>query len=226
MCGISGIFNPGGEPVDRQILTGMTGVLKHRGPDGEGFYLHGNIGLGHRRLKIIDLSENGKQPMSSEDRTVWVTYNGEIYNYKDLTFELLARGDIFNSSTDSEVIVHAFEEWGIQCVSHFNGMFSFAIYDEKEKALYLVRDRLGIKPLFYHASGQQLIFASEIKAILSSPGVPREIDAHCLHNYFSLNYVTAPLTLFRNIFQLLPGHYLKVSKDITSLVRYWDVSFS
>lgn len=204
----------------------MTALLKHRGPDGEGYYIKKNIGLGHRRLKIIDLSENGRQPMSNEDDSILVTYNGEIYNYKNLTVELEEKGHVFKSSTDTEVIVHAYEEWGIRCIEHFSGMFAFALYDEKKMTLFLVRDRIGIKPLFYYSGKNRLLFASEIKAILADPSIPREVDAKCLHNYFSLNYVTAPLTLFKNILQVLPGHYLVVNKKGIKSERYWDVAFT
>lgn len=226
MCGINGIFNLDSSPVDLGLLQKMMTLLKHRGPDGEGHYISGNIGLGHRRLKVIDLSENGRQPLSNEDGTIWVVYNGEIYNFQKLTVELKAKGHRFKSCTDTEVIVHAYEEWGIQCIKRFNGMFAFALYDDRNKTLFLVRDRIGIKPLFYYLENNRLLFASEIKAILADPNVSREIDAKCLHNYFSLNYVTAPLTLFKNIFQLLPGHYLKVSEKGSRLEKYWDISFA
>ena len=226
MCGIAGIIHLSGMPVERKLLERMTALLEHRGPDGEGFYINGNMGLGHRRLKIIDLSENGRQPMSNEDGSIWVTYNGEIYNFQTLALELEAKGHIFRSRTDTEVIVHAYEEWGIQCVRRFNGMFALALYDERNEELFLVRDRIGIKPLFYYLGSDRLLFASEIKAILADPSVPRKIDTKCVHNYFSLNYVSAPLTLFKNILQVLPGHYLRVNKNRSRLERYWDISFT
>jgi asparagine synthase (glutamine-hydrolysing) len=226
MCGITGIFNFDNSPVDRLLLQKMTVLLRHRGPDGSGYFVNGNIGLGHRRLKIIDLSENGRQPISNEDGSVWVTYNGEIYNFSELSAELKKRGHVFKSRTDTEVIVHAYEEWGIDCLERFNGMFAFALHDKEVGSLFLVRDRIGIKPLFYFLDSKRLMFGSEIKAILADPTVPREIDVRCLHNYLSLNYVTAPHTLFKDIKQLLPGHYLKVSQKGSWAERYWNISFA
>jgi len=225
VCGIAGIFQFNGDRVDPELLREMTALLKHRGPDGEGFYIGNDVGIGHRRLKIIDLSENGKQPMSNEDKTVWVSCNGEIYNYKKLTSELKSKGHFFRSRSDSEVIVHSYEEWGIRCIERFHGMFAFVLYDCRAKKMFLVRDRLGIKPLFYYTGKNRLLFSSEIKAILVDPDVPREMDKKCLHNYLSLNYVTAPLTLFKNIFQILPGHYLQAEKGGCNVKRYWDVTF-
>jgi asparagine synthase (glutamine-hydrolysing) len=226
MCGITGIFNFDNSPVDRLLLQKMTVLLRHRGPDGSGYFVNGNVGLGHRRLKIIDLSENGQQPISNEDGSVWVTYNGEIYNFSELSAELKKRGHVFKSRTDTEVIVHAYEEWGIDCLERFNGMFAFALHDKEVGSLFLVRDRIGIKPLFYFLDSKRLMFGSEIKAILADPTVPREIDVRCLHNYLSLNYVTAPHTLFKDIKQLLPGHYLKVSQKGSWAERYWNISFA
>jgi asparagine synthase (glutamine-hydrolysing) len=226
MCGISGIFHFDDKEVDAELLRRMTDVLKHRGPDSDGYFISGNLGLGHRRLKIIDLTDKGSQPLSNENCTIWVTYNGEIYNYRELTVELQKKGHVFKSRTDSEAIVHAYEEWGIDCLERFNGMFAFALYDKRAKNLFLVRDRIGIKPLFYFLDSNRLMFGSEIKALLVDPRVPRKIDARCLHNYFSLNYVTAPHTLFKDIKQILPGHYLKVSQKGSWAERYWNISFA
>lgn len=226
MCGISGIFRLDGGTINQKLLESMTSLLRHRGPDGEGYYIEDNVGLGHRRLKIIDLSEKGKQPMSNEDGSIWVIYNGEIYSFQTLTVELKSKGHMFKSSTDTEVIVHAYEEWGIQCIERFNGMFAFALYDRRTRKLFLVRDRLGIKPLFYYVGKDRLLFASEIKAILADTDIPREIEPKCLHNYLSLNYVTAPLTLFRNIRQVLPGHYLIINENGYKEEKYWDITFS
>ncbi|MDD5773385.1 MAG: asparagine synthase (glutamine-hydrolyzing) [bacterium] len=225
MCGITGIKNFDSQCVPPDILAKMTRMLKHRGPDGEGFYIKDNIGFGHRRLKIIDLSERGRQPLSNENDTIWITFNGEIYNFQSISDILKKRGHVFKSCTDSEVIIHAYEEWGIQCLERLNGIFAFALYDERDKTLFLVRDRLGVKPLFYYKSQNYFLFASEIKAILAYPNVPREINETCLHNYFSLNYVTAPLTLFKNIFQVMPGNYLKINAGNCEINSYWDVSF-
>src|SRR5436853_157718 len=162
MCGIAGVWNVSGEAVSAGLLRRMTDVLAHRGPDGEGHYLDGPLGLCHRRLAIIDLSPAGHQPMANETGNVVVTYNGEIYNFQKLRIELEARGHQFHSKTDTEVIVHAYEEWGDECVRRFNGMFAFAIWDKPNQRLFLARDRYGIKPLYWHFRNGTLIFASEI----------------------------------------------------------------
>lgn len=225
MCGIVGIINRDNRSVYRNIVLEMIAALKHRGPDGTDFYFNKNIGLGHTRLKIIDLSEKGKQPICNEDKTIWLTANGEIYNYKSMKDELEKKGHIFRSNTDIEVIVHSYEEWGIYCLDKINGMFAFALYDQKNEKVFLVRDRLGIKPLFYYKDDKRIIFASEIKAILVNRDVQRKIDIKSFHNYLSLNYVTAPYTLFKNIFQLLPGYYLEIHNNHMIKKRYWDISF-
>ncbi len=225
MCGIAGIKFFNNKSVNSNVLKRMLSTLKHRGPDGEGIFIKKDIGLGHRRLKIIDLSENGNQPMSNEDESIWLTSNGEIYNYKEIKKELLQKGHIFSSETDIEVIIHAYEEWGIDCLKKFNGMFAFALYDFRIKKLYLVRDRFGIKPLFYFMDKEKIVFASEIKAILELKDIKREIDPEALHNYLSLNYMTAPLTMFRNIFQILPGYYLEIKDNNLIEKKYWDIQF-
>src|ERR671933_568803 len=166
MCGIAGVLYFDGTAAQPEILKPMTDVIAHRGPDGEGIYTSGAVGLGHRRLAILDLSPAGKQPMSNEDGTIWVTFNGEIYNFGEIRQELSDRGHKFRSQTDTEVIVHAYEEWGTDCLKRFNGMFAFGLWDEKKRCLWLVRDRLGVKPLFYCHSSRFLLFGSEIKAIL------------------------------------------------------------
>src|SRR5439155_4613648 len=226
MCGIAGILNFSDAPVNRTILGKMTSVLAHRGPDGEGIYLSGPVGLGHRRLAIIDLSPAGRQPMSNEKGTVWVTYNGEIYNFPEIRCELEARGHTFRSLTDTEVVIHAYEEWGVDCVHRFNGMFAFGLWDEPKRRLWLVRDRLGVKPLFYCALSDRLLFGSEIKALLRDPEVPRAIDYEALAYYLALNYVPAPRTLFAAVRQVLPGHYLIVDADgQIQQTEYWDLAF-
>lgn len=225
MCGIVGIVNIDGRNVDKNLLLKMTASLKHRGPDGHGVYIAKNIGLGHTRLKIIDLSEKGNQPISNEDKTIWITVNGEVYNYKSIRDQLEKKGHRIKSDTDIEVIVHSYEEWGINCINKFNGMFALALFDLNNKKLFLVRDRLGIKPLFYFVDDKKLIFASEIKAILVDETIKREIDMKCLHNYLSLNYVTAPVTLFSNIYQLLPGHFLEIDGNRITENKFWNVSF-
>src|SRR5687768_13893354 len=164
MCGITGIFNVNGEPVSPVLLRKMTDAIAHRGPDGEGFFNDGFIGFGHRRLAIIDLSSAGHQPMISRDQQVVVIYNGEIYNFQELRAELASLGHTFRSKTDSEVVLNAWVEWGPDCVTRFNGMFAFAIWDKREQSLFLVRDRYGIKPLYYACWGQTFLFGSEQKA--------------------------------------------------------------
>jgi asparagine synthase (glutamine-hydrolysing) len=226
MCGIAGVLYFDGTAAQPEILKPMTDVIAHRGPDGEGIYTSGAVGLGHRRLAILDLSPAGKQPMSNEDGTIWVTFNGEIYNFGEIRQELSDRGHKFRSQTDTEVIVHAYEEWGTDCLKRFNGMFAFGLWDEKKRCLWLVRDRLGVKPLFYCHSSRFLLFGSEIKAILCHPGVERTIDYEALSYYLALNYTPAPYTLFASIRQLLPGHYLLVDADgQVQDVEYWDVAY-
>lgn len=204
----------------------MTDIIAHRGPDGEDVYTDGPVGLGHRRLAIIDLSPAGAQPMSNEDGTMWVTFNGEMYNFMQIRRELETLGHHFHSMTDTETIVHAYEEWGVDCLRCFNGMFAFALWDAKRQRLWLVRDRLGIKPLFYARLPDRLLFGSEIKAILSDSGVDRRLDYEALSYYLALNYTPAPYTLFASVRQLLPGHYLLVEMDgRVEDVEYWDLQY-
>ncbi|MDX1741154.1 MAG: asparagine synthase (glutamine-hydrolyzing), partial [Rhodothermales bacterium] len=215
-----------GSPPSTSTLARMTHSLKHRGPDGEGTHIDGAVGLGHRRLAIIDTTEAGAQPMSNEDGSVWITYNGEIYNYAELRTDLQKRGHVFKSRSDTEVILHAYETWGVESLSRFNGIFSFAIWDSRQRSLWLVRDRLGVKPLFYLMRHDRVLLASEIKALLQDPSVDRSIDFTGLHHYLSLNYVPAPFTLFSGVSQLLPGHYLLIGADgRLQDVSYWDVSY-
>jgi asparagine synthase (glutamine-hydrolysing) len=204
----------------------MTDSLRHRGPDADGIHIEGSIGLGHRRLAIIDLSEAGKQPMANEDKSIWITYNGELYNFFEVRKELEGRGHVFRSQSDTEVILHAYETWGVDCLTRFNGMFAFALWDVALQRLWLVRDRLGIKPLFYLHRSDRLVFASEIKGILCDPTVKRQVDLHGLHHYLSLNYTPAPFTLFCDIHQLPPAHFLLIGQDgHIRLEAYWDVSY-
>jgi asparagine synthase (glutamine-hydrolysing) len=226
MCGISGIYRFDGGNADYTLLKQMTDAVIHRGPDDEGQYIDKNVGLGNRRLSIIDLSSRGKQPISNENGTVWTTYNGEIFNYRDLKEKLSSKGHEFQTDTDTEVIVHLYEEHGINCVQYLNGMFAFAIWDSNKKVLFLARDRLGIKPLFYYHNQEKLLFGSEIKCILSDPTVNREVNLEALHHFLSLNYTPAPLTMFKGILQLLPGQYMKVTEDGINFSDYWDLSFT
>jgi asparagine synthase (glutamine-hydrolysing) len=251
MCGIAGVLHRNGDKVDRELLVRMTRTLTHRGPDEEGYFINastppvwgsadlqgagapfrgsidggpGNAGFGHRRLSIIDLS-SGQQPLSNEDGTIWVTFNGEIYNFQALVLELEAKGHRFRTRSDTEVIVHAWEEWGEQAVTRFRGMFAFAVWDQPRQLLWLARDRVGKKPLYYLLDDDRLIFASEIKAILEMPGVSRDLDLSAVSDYFSLLYVPSPKTAFRAIRKLPPGHQMVVGRDRVEITSYWDLSF-
>jgi asparagine synthase (glutamine-hydrolysing) len=225
MCGIAGVLRFDGAPPDLDVVERMTDAVAHRGPDGAGTYLSGPIALGHRRLSIIDLSEAGAQPLANEDGTVRVSYNGEIYNFAALREELVARGHAFRSRTDTEVIVHAYEEWGLECLARFNGMFAFALWDDRLQRLWLVRDRLGVKPLFYASTPSALWFGSEVKAVLAA-GVDRRPDYDALGCYLTFNYIPAPHTLLEGVRQLRPGHYLLAGRDGRVEERaYWDVAY-
>ena len=221
MCGIFGIAGDGA--LEGQLRRSVA-TIAHRGPDGGGFFLAPGIGLGHRRLSIIDL-EGGSQPMFNEDGTKAVVFNGEIYNFQELREELLCRGHRFATRSDTETILHAYEEWGEACVERMAGMFAFAIWDEREKSLFLARDRLGIKPLFIADYGGKFYFASEIKAILADPAFVREMDYAAIASYFSLSYIPAPLTVFHNIRKLLPGHTLTWRNGAATVRKYWDIRF-
>jgi len=186
MCGISGFVNRDKDrPADEALLRRMTDVIAHRGPDGSGHFCTGSVGLGHRRLAIIDLSQNGAQPMHNEDGAVTVTFNGEIYNHLPLREELIAKGHVFRSRCDTEVLVHGYEEWGDALPERLAGMFAFAIWDARRQRLFVARDRLGKKPLYYHLGSDRFIFASEIKSLLCDASVPRELDDEALDLYLS-----------------------------------------
>ena len=228
MCGIAGVVRTDGRPVDAARLDAMTDVLAHRGPDGRGIYLDGPVGLGHRRLAIIDLSPGGAQPMASADGTTWITYNGEVYNYRELRRELEARGATFRTTSDTEVVLQAYAAWDLDVLARLRGMFAFALWDARQRRLLLARDRVGIKPLVYAWDGRALRFASELKAILQDPDVPRELDPRALHDYLTHLCVPAPRTIFRHIAKLPPASYLTLSLDGGAPVvqRYWDVRFA
>lgn len=224
MCGIAGLMNRTGEPVSRDVLQAMTRVLAHRGPDGEGIVVDGPLGLGHRRLAVLDLSPAGAQPMAGAGGRYWITYNGELYNFRDLRAELETLGHRFVSRSDTEVVLAAYAQWGPRCLDRFNGMFAFALWDRDEQTLWLVRDRLGVKPLFYAEWPGGFAFASEIKGLLPALPSPPALDDEALHHFLSLNYTPAPLTLFRGVRQLPPGHHLTVHRDgTTRLTAYWDL---
>lgn len=227
MCGIVGILSTN-EKVDLDTVKKMRDSMTHRGPDDCGVYLSkdGLVALGHRRLSIIDLSSHGKQPLRNEDGTIWVVHNGEIYNYQSLRQKLEELGHLFHSNTDTEVIVHAYEAWGEDCISRFRGMFAFAIWDEKSKIILLARDRLGIKPLFYYWDGKVFIFSSEIKGILTYPHINRAIDTTALFDYFTYLYIPPPKTIYTHIRKIREGHILKYENEVLKEHKYWDINFA
>jgi asparagine synthase (glutamine-hydrolysing) len=225
MCGICGIFEPGRETVvERASVKAMADTLQHRGPDDEGFYTSRGVGLGHRRLSIIDV-EGGHQPLSNEDGTVWIAFNGEIYNFEELNRRYLSTGHTFKTRSDTETIVHLYEELGEACFAELRGMFAVALWDARRQRLLLARDRIGKKPLFYSWDGRRLLFASEIKAILAAGGVSKEMNLEAFSDYFSFQYVPAPKTIFKNVHKLRPAHYLVVEGSNLREVPYWDIRF-
>ena len=224
MCGIVGIVNlENSKQVRIDLIREMADTMKHRGPDDSGAYVDDRIALGHRRLTIIDLTSLGRQPMFDITGRVGITFNGEIYNYQELRLELEKKGYQFQSQTDTEVILNAYIEYGIKCLDKFNGMFAFAIYDKKNKTVTLVRDRIGIKPLFYSFYDGKLIFASEIKAILKYPGFPSSVNINGLSSYLSYRYPIGEDTLFNKIKSLNPGYYLEVDGQIVKKYQYWEI---
>ncbi len=225
MCGICGVvYSDPARPVDQSMLRRMTDSLRHRGPDSEGFHVGAGVGLGIRRLSIIDL-ETGDQPISNEDDTVTVVGNGEIYNFKELRAELESTGHRFRTGSDIEVIVHLYEQHGLDCLTRLRGMFGFALWDARRRRLLLARDRFGIKPLCYAETPEGLYFGSELKAILTSDRVERRLDPSALRDLMTFSFVLAPRTLFASIRQVLPGHYVLYEPGSFSTHRYWDLSF-
>ena len=225
MCGICGKLNyDRANQVAPGLVQRMMDVMIHRGPDGQGKYLAGPVGLGHLRLAIIDLN-TGAQPMANEDQTVWIVFNGEIYNFPELRRELLAKGHVFSSATDTEVIIHLYEDYGVECLSRLQGMFAFAIWDEKQQLLFLARDRIGIKPLYYTNTGNAFLFGSEIKSLLVDPSVRRELDPQVVDKFLTYLYPPGRETLFKSIFKLEPGHYLCIRDGRITGAQYWDLSF-
>jgi asparagine synthase (glutamine-hydrolysing) len=224
MCGIAGVaYADPRHPVGRDLLRRMTEVMRHRGPDADGFHLGAGVGFGHRRLSIIDVA-GGDQPIYGEDRRTVVVLNGEIYNFRDLREELIARGHVFATRTDTEVIVHAYEEYGPSCVERLAGMFAFALWDDARRRLLLVRDRLGKKPLYYHArEGDRLLFASELKALLQDPSVKRAPDLVALADYFAFGAVAGPRAAVEGVAQVPPAHYLVWEDGRSRLIEYWEV---
>jgi asparagine synthase (glutamine-hydrolysing) len=228
MCGITGIFNVNGAPVSVSVLKRMTDAVQHRGPDGEGIWTSSFVGFGHRRLAIIDLSPLAHQPMQSKDGSLTLVYNGEIYNFQNIRIELEAKGYEFRSSGDTEVLLNAYHAWGDECVRRFNGMFAFAIWDQRRHRLFLARDRYGIKPLYYHFSNGRLLFGSEIKSLLCHPSLSASVDLDALNEYFSFQNIFTDRTLFDGVKLLPPAHTLALSLGDPGTLetkRYWDFAF-
>ena len=208
MCGISGVvYRDPAHPVDRELLRRVTTVISHRGPDADGFFWGAGAGLGHRRLSIIDLS-TGDQPIYNEDRSKVVVFNGEIYNFQELRVDLAARGHRFATASDTEVLVHGWEEYGDQFVARLRGMFAIALWDIRNRRLLLARDRVGKKPLYYTQDGERLLFGSELKALMTDPSVKRALNVEALDDYLSFGAVPAPRTIYQNVQQVPPAHYL------------------
>ena len=230
MCGICGILNlenPARQP-EEPLINRMTDVLSHRGPDDRGIWCDNRVALGSRRLSIIDLSRAGRMPMGNEDKSVQIVYNGEVYNFLELKrrYSLSERGHIFRSATDTEVIVHLYEEIGLELVNQLNGQFAIAIWDARKGVLNLIRDRYGIKPLFYQNDGRNFRFGSEIKAIIADPRVPRKPNYQALHDFLTFDYIPGQQTAFDNIYEIPPGHWMTIdSQGNIEVNRYWDLNF-
>jgi asparagine synthase (glutamine-hydrolysing) len=229
MCGIAGLFDINGHrSFDQDLVRAMNLSQFHRGPDEDGFYFDGGVALAHRRLSIIAVA-TGQQPMSTPDGVVTVVYNGEIYNFAELARELEALGCIFQTPSDTEVILHAWRMWGEECVTRFRGMFAFAIYDKQKQSVFLARDRLGIKPLFYSVMrGDTLIFGSELKVLKAHPALSRELEVQAVEDYFTLGYIPEPKTIYRGVHKLRPGHTLLIErgKPVPEQRQYWDIPFN
>jgi len=222
MCGICGIYNFNVQAVNKELLEKMNNTLVHRGPDGEGYYIEKNIGLGHRRLSIIDL-EGGKQPMGNEDGSIQVVFNGEIYNFLELKKDLEAKGYHFRTRSDTETIIYGYEEWGEEFVQKLRGMFAIALWDSRNQKLLLIRDRIGKKPVYYYLGKDRILFASEIKALLMDKSIPKEIDPIALDSYLSFGYVPSPLSIFKAIRKLPPAHIAVCKLGDFSVRQYWHL---
>ncbi|TKB63190.1 MAG: asparagine synthase (glutamine-hydrolyzing) [Nitrospira sp.] len=227
MCGIAGkLYLDPTRVMARQELAAMVGTLTHRGPDGEGIWIDKNIGLAHRRLSIIDLRTVAAQPMSNEDGTVWVTFNGEIYNFNELRKDLESRGHVFRTNSDTEVIVHSYEEYGRDCLTHLRGMFAFAVWNTNTRTLFIARDRVGKKPLVYYCDRERFLFASEIKSLLTDPAVQVEVNSVALDQFLAFGYVPAPLTSFTGIKKLPAAHWLELRDGRIEIGRYWKLHYT
>jgi len=226
MCGICGMFYPDAQQrADRGVLSEMNAQIAHRGPDDDGFFVEGNVGLAMRRLSIIDV-KTGHQPLSNEDERIWIVYNGEIYNHQELRADLEAKGHRYRTKSDTETIVHLYEEYGRDCVKYLRGMFAFAIWDRRDGKLFVARDRLGIKPLYYLFDGKKFLFGSEIKTILTYPGVKAEFNPATIAEYLSFGYISGEESMFRGIKKLLPGHTLELNERGEIVIKpYWDMPF-
>lgn len=226
MCGICGIAEFENEcGISSDVISRMNDTLRHRGPDDAGVYVGPGIGLGHRRLSIIDVA-GGHQPISNEDGSVWVLLNGEIYNYSELREKLLSRGHRFTTHSDTEAIVHLYEECGEACFAELHGMFAIALWDARQRKLLLARDRVGKKPLFYSCEDHRIRFGSELKALLAAGPLPRDVDSNAVSDYFSLGYIPAPKTIYKAVRKVRPGHYLSASSSGVRETQYWDLSFA
>ena len=227
MCGIVGVFNTNGEPISINVLRDMNNNMTHRGPDSEGYWSNSYIGFAHKRLSILDLSPLGHQPMESQDSRYIITFNGEIYNYREIKRELMQKGYRFKSTSDTEVLLYAYAEWKEACVIKLNGMFAFAIYDKQESLLFIARDRYGIKPLYYYQINNTFLFGSEFKTFLKHPSFKREVCIEALNEYFSFQNIFSDLTLFKGVKTLKAGHYLslRLASNQLKIEKYWDFSY-
>lgn len=227
MCGIVGIYSTGGllKKCNNQMFSNMLDALENRGPDDYGNYTDKNIFLGHRRLSIIDISENAHQPMANENKTIWIVCNGEIYNYRELRKDLVNKNHSFVSKSDTEVILHLYEEYGTDCLRYLSGMFSFALWDSVKKRLFLARDRFGIKPLHYYMGKDYFVFASEIKSILKCPFYEKELNPIALSEYLTYEYVPCPNTIYKGIYKLPPANYATITERGFDISKYWEINF-
>ncbi|OGX22435.1 MAG: asparagine synthase (glutamine-hydrolyzing) [Omnitrophica WOR_2 bacterium GWF2_43_52] len=230
MCGICGIIDYRSSRIEKGLLSRASSQMYHRGPDDEGFYIDNppsgpSVGLGHRRLKIIDLSEAGHQPMTNEDGTIWIVFNGEIYNFNELKTELEKKRHVFRSRTDTECIIHLYEEFGEECVHYLRGMFAFAIWDKKNEVLILARDRVGKKPLLYYHRNGSFCFASEFCALLKCRQIDNEINMEAIDEYLSFGYIPAPGTIYKHVFKLPPAHILVLKNDEVKIKQYWSLNY-
>src|SRR2546423_4478599 len=228
MCGIAGVISTSAAD-QRPVVTMMADALAHRGPDDWGVWSDEHCTLGHRRLSIIDLSEAGRQPLSNANGSIWITYNGEIYNFQALRTELESLGHRFRTRTDTEVIVYAYEQWGLNCVKRLRGMFAFAIWDQRRRRLFMARDRVGKKPLFYTQADGRFLFASELQGLVADANISRTVDRTAIDEYLSWGYVPAPRTAFAGISKLPPAHWLtlelKPGGAALNIERYWSLAY-